>query len=147
MAQPRSQLPLFLGLTAAGGVGYYLYSAGGSPKAAEKQFEGMSRHPTPTFSLNYELDLLSHMTLSLVSVLTKALADMSKASAKVKGELPGRANQAQHQAEAYGHQAGAKFDEAVSSSHVPTSGTPVAWSKLHFIGRVMLQCSTFCCYT
>jgi hypothetical protein len=32
-------LPLLLGVTAAGGVGYYLYSAGGSPKAAEKKFE------------------------------------------------------------------------------------------------------------
>ena len=62
MAQPRSQLPLFLGLTAAGGVGYYLYSAGGSPKAAEKQFEGMSSHPTTTFLRNYELHQLSHMT-------------------------------------------------------------------------------------
>jgi len=39
MAQPKSQLPLAIGLTLAGGVGYYLYSAGGSPKAAEKKFE------------------------------------------------------------------------------------------------------------
>lgn len=36
----RSRAPLLLGLTAAGGVGYYLYGAGGSPKVAEKQFEG-----------------------------------------------------------------------------------------------------------
>jgi hypothetical protein len=42
MAQPKSQLPLILGLAAAGGVGYYLYSAGGSPKAAEKKLEGTS---------------------------------------------------------------------------------------------------------
>jgi hypothetical protein len=28
-----------IGLAAAGGVGYYLYSAGGSPRAAEKKFE------------------------------------------------------------------------------------------------------------
>ncbi|OAA33400.1 calcofluor white hypersensitive protein [Moelleriella libera RCEF 2490] len=35
----RSRLPLFLGLGAAGGVGYYLYSAGGNPKAAENKFE------------------------------------------------------------------------------------------------------------
>jgi hypothetical protein len=42
MAQPKSQLPLLLGLTAAGGIGYYLYTAGGNPKVAEKQFEGMS---------------------------------------------------------------------------------------------------------
>jgi hypothetical protein len=41
MAQPKSQLPLLLGLTAAAGVGYYLYTAGGNPKVAEKQFEGI----------------------------------------------------------------------------------------------------------
>lgn len=40
MAQPRSRAPLILGLTAAGGVGYYLYSAGGSPKVAQKKVEG-----------------------------------------------------------------------------------------------------------
>jgi hypothetical protein len=28
------------GLAVAGGAGYYLYSAGGSPKVAEKQFQG-----------------------------------------------------------------------------------------------------------
>lgn len=35
----KSRVPLLLGLTAAGGVGYYLYQAGGQPKVAEKQFE------------------------------------------------------------------------------------------------------------
>ena len=30
-----------LGLAAAGGVGYYLYNAGGDPKVAEKNFKGM----------------------------------------------------------------------------------------------------------
>ncbi|EHL03284.1 hypothetical protein GLAREA_00489 [Glarea lozoyensis ATCC 20868] len=39
MAQPRSRLPLYAGLTVAGVTGYYLYTAGGSPKVAEKQFE------------------------------------------------------------------------------------------------------------
>jgi len=39
MAQPKSRLPLYLGVTVAGGVGYYLYNAGGNPKVAEKQFE------------------------------------------------------------------------------------------------------------
>ncbi|KAH8685947.1 hypothetical protein BGZ60DRAFT_396533 [Tricladium varicosporioides] len=39
MAQPKSKVPLYLGLGAAAGVGYYLYTAGGSPKVAEKQFE------------------------------------------------------------------------------------------------------------
>ena len=31
------------GLAAAGGIGYYLYTAGGDPKTAQKNFEGMSR--------------------------------------------------------------------------------------------------------
>ncbi|WYZ41564.1 hypothetical protein EsH8_V_000459 [Colletotrichum jinshuiense] len=35
----KSKAPVFFGLTAAGGIGYYLYSAGGNPKAAEKKFE------------------------------------------------------------------------------------------------------------
>jgi len=48
MAQPRSRAPLIIGLTAAGGVGYYLYSAGGSPKVAEKKFEGMFYHDCAT---------------------------------------------------------------------------------------------------
>ncbi|KAH6649713.1 hypothetical protein F5144DRAFT_19115 [Chaetomium tenue] len=40
----RSRAPLAIGLAAAGGVGYYLYSAGGSPRAAEKQFESDAHH-------------------------------------------------------------------------------------------------------
>ncbi|KAK4463476.1 hypothetical protein QBC42DRAFT_345518 [Cladorrhinum samala] len=38
MAQ-RSRAPLALGALAAGGIGYYLYSAGGSPRVAEKKAE------------------------------------------------------------------------------------------------------------
>lgn len=38
----RSRMPLILGLGAAGGVGYYLYSAGGNTKAAENKFESAS---------------------------------------------------------------------------------------------------------
>jgi len=39
----RSRAPVLLATAAAGGVGYYLYSAGGSPKVAEKKFESASR--------------------------------------------------------------------------------------------------------
>lgn len=36
------------GLLVAGGAGYYLYSAGGDPKVAQKNLEGMSFHfPVP----------------------------------------------------------------------------------------------------
>jgi hypothetical protein len=40
--QKKSNTLLYVGLAAAGGVGYYLYSAGGNPKVAEKKFESMS---------------------------------------------------------------------------------------------------------
>ncbi|KAK3989275.1 hypothetical protein QBC44DRAFT_327881 [Cladorrhinum sp. PSN332] len=35
----RSRAPIALGAAAAGGIGYYLYSAGGNPRVAEKKFE------------------------------------------------------------------------------------------------------------
>ncbi|KDN61145.1 hypothetical protein CSUB01_00826 [Colletotrichum sublineola] len=78
----KSKAPLYLGLTAAGGVGYYLYSAGGNPKAAEAKFESSNRFAT---------------------------GDVHKASAEVKSHLPGgRTPDAQNK----GAQAGAKLDEA-----------------------------------
>lgn len=104
MAQPKSRVPLALGLTAAGGIGYYLYGAGGSPKAAEKQFEGW-------YSVQCYVKA-SH-------VLIELLADASKASAKIQGELPGRGTQAKKQGEAWATEAGNKLDSAVSFSVTP----------------------------
>ncbi|KAK0107066.1 hypothetical protein ONS95_003776 [Cadophora gregata] len=82
MAQPKSRVPLYLGLAAAGGVGYYLYNAGGNPKVAEKQVE----------------------------------ADLSRASAKIKSEIPGRTKEAQKEGEKWASEAGAKLDSAVEKS-------------------------------
>ncbi|CZT01730.1 uncharacterized protein RAG0_09209 [Rhynchosporium agropyri] len=82
MAQPKSKAPLYITLAAAGGVGYYLYQAGGSPKVAEKQME----------------------------------ADLSRASAKIKSEVPGRAKEAQKEGEKWASEAGQKLDNAVEKS-------------------------------
>jgi len=77
------------GLAVAGAAGYYLYSAGGDPKVAEKQLE----------------------------------ADASKASAKVRSELPGRTKEAEKTAQSYEKKgealatsAGKKFDEAFADT-------------------------------
>ncbi|QUC23214.1 uncharacterized protein UV8b_07455 [Ustilaginoidea virens] len=78
----KSRMPLILGLGAAGGVGYYLYSAGGSPKAAENKFE----------------------------------SDVHKASAKVKDALPGSSSIYEKEGKAYGAEAGAKIDKALSEA-------------------------------
>lgn len=90
----KSKAPVFFGLTAAGGIGYYLYSAGGNPKAAEKKFESM---PVTLFLRSRNL------------MLTTAIpGDIHKASAEVKSHLPGRTVDAQNK----GAQVGAKLDEA-----------------------------------
>ncbi|CAG8974715.1 hypothetical protein HYALB_00010107 [Hymenoscyphus albidus] len=95
MAQPKSRVPLMVTLAAAGGVGYYLYTAGGSPKVAEKQFE----------------------------------SDISKASAKLKSEMPGRTNQAQKETEKWGSEAGAKVDSLVEKAKAEAARAESATMK------------------
>lgn len=77
----RSRAPLAIGLAAAGGVGYYLYSAGGSPRAAEKQFESDAHH----------------------------------VAAKIKGEVPRRSTNLEHEGRKAGKELGARVDNAVEA--------------------------------
>ncbi|KAL6415328.1 hypothetical protein AUP68_01877 [Ilyonectria robusta] len=44
----KSRLPILLGVGAASGVGYYLFQAGGDPRAAENKFESESRRQPPS---------------------------------------------------------------------------------------------------
>ena len=37
----RSRAPVYGGVAVLGGIGYYLYSAGGNPKVAEKEAQRM----------------------------------------------------------------------------------------------------------
>lgn len=41
----KSRTPLILGGAAVSGIGYYLYAAGGNPRAAEKKAESMRSQP------------------------------------------------------------------------------------------------------
>jgi hypothetical protein len=95
--QKKSNTLLYVGLAAAGGVGYYLYTAGGDPKVAEKNFESVCMR-----------DLRSGGLADI------QIGDLSKASAKVKSEIPGHAKEAQKDAEKWAAQAGSKVDSAVS---------------------------------
>ncbi|KAI0387089.1 hypothetical protein F5Y04DRAFT_275548 [Hypomontagnella monticulosa] len=45
----RSRLPLVLGLAGAGGIGYYLYSAGGDTKVAQKKAEADAHRVSAQF--------------------------------------------------------------------------------------------------
>ncbi|KAH8782511.1 hypothetical protein BGZ57DRAFT_758666 [Hyaloscypha finlandica] len=82
--QKKSNALWYVTAAAAGGVGYYLYTAGGNPKVAEKNFE----------------------------------SDLSKASAKVKSEIPGHAKEAQKDAEKWATVAGSKVDSAVDKARI-----------------------------
>ncbi|OHE93994.1 hypothetical protein CORC01_10686 [Colletotrichum orchidophilum] len=104
----KSKAPLYLGLTAAGGVGYYLYSAGGNPTAAEKKFESM--FSSSNHRLGYGCILNTDPPYP---------GDVHKASAEVKSHLPGRTPDAQNK----GAQVGAKLDEAVAEVDKKFSAT------------------------
>lgn len=81
MAQSRA--PMFLGLAGLGGLGYYFYNAGGSPKVAKNRFE----------------------------------SDIHHAAAEAKEHLPHRsATDAERYGTNVGREAGAKFDNAVSTA-------------------------------
>ncbi|KAI9746549.1 MAG: hypothetical protein M1818_000262 [Claussenomyces sp. TS43310] len=103
MPQPR--VGVIAGLAVAGGVGYYLYGAGGSAKAAEKQFEGSQ---TPHSS--------KPKGTMLADLSTLTTADVSKASAKLKSEMPGKGKQTEKQTEAWASEAGAKLDSAADKA-------------------------------
>ncbi|KAI0842493.1 hypothetical protein F5Y06DRAFT_128669 [Hypoxylon sp. FL0890] len=45
----RSRVPLYLGAAAVGGVGYYLYTAGGNTKVAQKQAEADAHRVSSQF--------------------------------------------------------------------------------------------------
>ena len=86
-----------LGLGAAGG-GYYLYTAGGSPKVASKMAEREDRPPYLVGVRN------AHRTRS---------EDASRVSAKVKSDLPGSGKEAKKEGEVWAEKAGQKLDSAV----------------------------------
>lgn len=111
----KSRIPLILGVSAAGGVGYYLYNAGGSPRAAEKRFES-----------KYHTYLPMHILVNHHPIAYTLLGDAHRVSAKLKGELPPQhKTDVQHHAEKAGKEIGGKFDEAVSLRHdiLNTSGS------------------------
>lgn len=60
----KSRAPLVLGLAAAGGVGYYFYSAGGDAKAAENKFESALRRPSSPSSSMRSLHRLGRIDIS-----------------------------------------------------------------------------------
>jgi ElaB/YqjD/DUF883 family membrane-anchored ribosome-binding protein len=111
----KSQLPLLLGVTAAGGVGYYLYSAGGSPKAAENKFESdvhkasaSVKSHLPGRSPNAEGEL-KNIGADAGAKLDKALSEADKQAGRAKSNAEAYAKDARAEA----IKAVNKFDDKV----------------------------------
>ena len=117
----KNRLPLYIGLGVAGIAGYYLYTAGGSPKVAKKEVERRF-----TDEKGGSLDIwLTH---------GRAIGDAARISSTVKSELPGRGKVYQKEGEELAQRAGAKLDHTVndfdnvvgSCLHELTSNCPCA---------------------
>ncbi|RDA85809.1 hypothetical protein CP532_5781 [Ophiocordyceps camponoti-leonardi (nom. inval.)] len=87
----RSRMPLLLGTAAIGGIGYYLYNAGGNAKVAEDKFQSdvhrasaniKSQLPT-TSSEKTEKDLRRYGSEAGAKI-DDALAEADKQASKIK---------------------------------------------------------------
>ncbi|KAJ6789641.1 hypothetical protein PWT90_08273 [Aphanocladium album] len=104
----KSRMPLVLGLGAAGGIGYYLYSAGGNTKAAQNKFESDVHKATA--------DIKSALPGSSPDASKKLGQAGSEAGAKLDKawqQADKQASQARHNAEAYVKDAKAEALKAV----------------------------------
>lgn len=106
----RSRLPLALGAAAAGGIGYYLYSAGGSPRVAEKQFESDVHRASAKIKEHAPWDSHNNSPIS-----TSSSESAEKQGARVGKEVGGKIDsavnalnrdlsKAKHETEAYAKQ-------------------------------------------
>jgi len=125
----RSRVPLVLGITAAGGVGYYLYGAGGSPKAAEKKFESDVHKASA--------NVKSHVPGTSPNAEASGKNFGAEAGAKVDkvwSEADRKAGVAKSNAEAYAKEAKAealkavdKFDSKVEDGAAKAKGGISSW--------------------
>ncbi|RCI09274.1 hypothetical protein L249_1539 [Ophiocordyceps polyrhachis-furcata BCC 54312] len=88
----RSRMPLILGTAAIGGIGYYLYNAGGNAKVAEDKFQNdvhrasaniKSQLPTTSSSDKTEKDLRRYGS-DAGAKIDDALAEADKQASKIK---------------------------------------------------------------
>ncbi|KAL6863948.1 hypothetical protein J3F83DRAFT_766983 [Trichoderma novae-zelandiae] len=125
----KSRMPLILGLGAAGGIGYYLYGAGGNAKAAEKKFESDAdrasariRSHLPGSSPNLEKDFKGYGQEAGAKI-DKAVADADRETSKLKKEAEAYAKEAKSEA----LKAVDKFDRKVEDGAAKAKGGISSW--------------------
>ncbi|KAM4057552.1 calcofluor white hypersensitive protein [Hirsutella rhossiliensis] len=125
----RSRMPLILGLGAAGGIGYYLYSAGGNAKAAENKFESDVHRASaniksqlPGSSPNAEKELKGYGA-EAGSKLDKAWSEADKQASRLKSNTEAYAKDAKAEA----MKAVDKFDQKVEDGTAKAKGGISSW--------------------
>ncbi|EQL04073.1 hypothetical protein G6O67_002854 [Ophiocordyceps sinensis] len=129
----RSRMPLILGLGAAGGIGYYLYSAGGNAKAAENKFESdvhrasaSIKSQLPGSSPNVEKDLKNlgaEAGQKAGQKLDNAWAEADKQASRLKSNTEAYAKDAKAEA----MKAVDKFDQKVEDGAAKAKGGISSW--------------------
>ncbi|KAL6815587.1 hypothetical protein GGI42DRAFT_111922 [Trichoderma sp. SZMC 28013] len=111
----KSRMPMYLGVAAIGGAGYYLYGAGGNAKAAEKKFEsdvdrasGKIRAKLPGETPDAEKNLKGYGQEAGAKI-DKAFADADKEATKLRKDAEAYAKDAKAEA----LKAVDKFDQKV----------------------------------
>ncbi|OAR05666.1 hypothetical protein LLEC1_06830 [Akanthomyces lecanii] len=135
----KSRMPLILGLGAAGGVGYYLYSAGGNPKAAENKFESDLHRAKASVrgALPGDAPNANAAGGKLEAVAADAGATVDKATAKLDrawSQADSKIGQTKEKTEAYVKDAKAealkavdKFDKTVEDGAAKAKGGLSSW--------------------
>ncbi|KAH8699506.1 hypothetical protein BGZ61DRAFT_532026 [Ilyonectria robusta] len=126
----KSRLPILLGVGAASGVGYYLFQAGGDPRAAENKFESDAHRAAA--------NVKSHLPGSTQTNAEKDLKGYgAQAGAKIDNaiaEADRQASIAKSNAEAFAKDAKAdalkavdKFDQKVEEGAAKAKGGISSW--------------------
>ncbi|KAL6892485.1 hypothetical protein HDV57DRAFT_512816 [Trichoderma longibrachiatum] len=125
----KSRMPLILGLGAAGGIGYYLYGAGGNARAAEKKFEADAdrasakiRSHLPGRTPDAE-DKFKSYGQEAGAKIDKAVAEADREAVRLKKEAEAYAKDAKSEA----MKAVDKFDRKVEDGAAKAKGGISSW--------------------
>ncbi|CAH0053006.1 unnamed protein product [Clonostachys solani] len=125
----KSRTPLLIATAAAGGVGYYLYNAGGNAKAAENQFESDLHKASasvkarlPGSSPNTEKELKGYGAEAGAKI-DDAIAEADKQAGRLKSNAEAYAKEARSDA----LKAVDKFDNTVQDGAAKAKGGISSW--------------------
>ncbi|KAK0662529.1 hypothetical protein QBC41DRAFT_329714 [Cercophora samala] len=130
----KSRAPLALGALAASGIGYYLYSAGGNPRVAEKKFESDAHRAAAKIESKIPTNYPTHTTHKAEKEATRVGHEVGTKIDSAVTSVNRDLNQAKHEAEAIAKQAKAdtlkkidEFDRTVEEKAAKSKSYLSSW--------------------